>query len=267
MAADRPLVVFTPSGKRGRFAEGTTLLQAARTLGVDLDSVCGGRGLCGRCQIRIAEGEFAKHAIRSEQGHVSASGEVEARYRARKGMAESHRLSCQARILGDVVVDVPAESQVHRQVVRKRAEVRAIALDPVVRLHYVEVAPPDMHAQRGDLERLQEALAAQWQIGALTCDLAVLQGLQPALREGEWKVTVAIEAGAAPDRHLAGLRRPRLRPRDRRRLDHDRRPSVRSAQRRGAGLGRPDEPADPLRRGSDEPGLLCDDEPGRGRPR
>jgi uncharacterized 2Fe-2S/4Fe-4S cluster protein (DUF4445 family) len=192
---DRPLVVFTPSGRRGRFAHGTPLLQAARALGVDVDSVCGGRGLCGRCQIRIAEGEFAKHGIRSEKGHVTASGEVEARYRARKGMAAEHRLSCQARLLGDVVVDVPAESQVHRQVVRKRAEARAIALDPIVRLHYIEVAPPDMHAQRGDFERLQEALAAQWQIGKLSCDLAVLQGLQHALRAGEWKVTVAIHAG------------------------------------------------------------------------
>ena len=191
---EKPLVIFTPSGKRGRFAHGTTLLQAARTLGVDLDSVCGGRGLCGRCQIHVAEGMFAKHGIRSAQDHVTASGEVEVRYRARKGMPEDRRLGCQAHILSDVVVDVPAESQVHKQVVRKRAEVRAIALDPVVRLHYVEVAPPDMHAQRGDLERLQEALAAQWQIGALACDLAVLQGLQPALRAGDWKVTVAIEA-------------------------------------------------------------------------
>jgi uncharacterized 2Fe-2S/4Fe-4S cluster protein (DUF4445 family) len=199
--SEEALVVFTPSGKRGRFVHDTTLLQAARTLGVDLDSVCGGRGLCGRCQIRIAEGEFAKHGIRSEQAHVTASSEVEARYRARRGMAKERRLGCQARVVGDVVVDVPAESQVHRQVVRKRAEVRAIALDPVVRLHYVEVAPPDMHAQRGDLERLQEALAAQWQIGALTCDLAVLQGLQPALRAGEWKVTVVIEAG----QHLIGI--------------------------------------------------------------
>jgi uncharacterized 2Fe-2S/4Fe-4S cluster protein (DUF4445 family) len=195
MAADQALVVFTPSGKRGRFAHGTPLLQAARALGVDVDSVCGGRGLCGRCQIRIAEGEFAKHGIRSEQGHVTAFGEVEARYRSRKGMATSHRLSCQTCVLGDVVVDVPAESQVHKQVVRKRAEVRAIALDPVVRLHYVEVAPPDMHTQRGDLERLQEALAAQWQLGALQCDLAVLQGLQTALRAGDWKVTVAVHAG------------------------------------------------------------------------
>jgi uncharacterized 2Fe-2S/4Fe-4S cluster protein (DUF4445 family) len=37
------LVIFTPSGKRGRFALGTPVLTAARQLGVDLDSVCGGR--------------------------------------------------------------------------------------------------------------------------------------------------------------------------------------------------------------------------------
>jgi uncharacterized 2Fe-2S/4Fe-4S cluster protein (DUF4445 family) len=195
MASDAALVVFTPSGKRGRFAHGTPLLQAARSLGVDVDSVCGGRGLCGRCQIRIAEGEFAKHGIRSAQEHVSAFGEVEARYCGRKGMAADRRLSCQACIQGDAVVDVPPDSQVHRQVVRKRAEVRAIALDPVVRLHYVEVAPPDMHAQRGDLERLQEALAAQWQLPELACDLGVLQSLQPALRGGDWKITVAVHDG------------------------------------------------------------------------
>ena len=68
MTAKDPLVVFTPSGKRGRFPAGTPLLQAARTLGVDVDSVCGGRGICGRCQVLIAEGEFAKHGVRSGMG-------------------------------------------------------------------------------------------------------------------------------------------------------------------------------------------------------
>ena len=53
-----PLVVFTPSGKRGRFPVGTPLLQAARSLGVDIDSVCGGRGLCGRCQVLVAGRNF-----------------------------------------------------------------------------------------------------------------------------------------------------------------------------------------------------------------
>ena len=77
---------------------------------------------------------------------------------------------------------------------RKRAEVRAIELDPVVRLHYVEVEPPDMHAPTGDLQRLQKALAEQWRLGELTCDLRSLQSLQKALRQGAWQVTVAVHS-------------------------------------------------------------------------
>ena len=65
-----------------------------------------------------------------------------------------HRLSCSARVQGDLVIDVPASSQVHRQVVRKAADARDIELDPVVRLHYVEVEQPDMHDPSGDLRRL-----------------------------------------------------------------------------------------------------------------
>ena len=116
------LVVFTPSGRRGRFAAGTTVLTAARALGVDLDSVCGGRGLCGRCQVVLAEGEFAKHAISSKAEHLSPANEVEARYAARRGMQPGRRLGCQASLRGDAAIDVPADSQVHRQVVRKRAD-------------------------------------------------------------------------------------------------------------------------------------------------
>src|SRR5579885_1273172 len=65
------LVVFMPSGRRGRFPIGTPLLQAARSLGVDIDSVCGGRGICGRCQVELAEGEFAKLGVTSAADHLS----------------------------------------------------------------------------------------------------------------------------------------------------------------------------------------------------
>ena len=190
------LVVFTPSGKRGRFPLGTPLLQAARSLGVDIDSVCGGRAICGRCQVLVMEGEFAKHGVLSSATHLSPTGEAEAGYARRRTLASGHRLSCQSLIQGDLVVDVPPSSQVHRQVVRKRADVRAITLDPVVRLHYMEVRQPDMHDPAGDLQRLKEALRREWDLGTLQCDLQVLQHLQPALRKGEWKVTVAVHAGS-----------------------------------------------------------------------
>jgi len=192
LADQNPLVVFTPSGKRGRFAVGTPLLSAARTLGVDIDSVCGGRALCGRCQVLVAEGEFAKHGVRSSAASLSPIGASEQRYGVRQVLAAGRRLSCQAKVEADVVVDVPPSSQVHRQVVRKAAEVRDIELYPVVTLHYVEVVEPDMHDPSGDLKRLQDALAREWQLTQVECDLAVLRELQPVLRAGRWKVTVAV---------------------------------------------------------------------------
>lgn len=190
------MVVFTPSGRRGRFATGTTILQAARALGVDLDSVCGGRAMCGRCQIKLSLGSFAKHGVESLPEHLSEFSSLETEYSKTNELRDDRRLGCSVRILGDVVIDVPPDSQVHRQVIRKRAEVHAINLDPVVRLYYVEVQEPNMQDPVGDLQRLKDALTFEWRLENLSCDLVQLQNLQQALRTGEWKVTVAVHDGS-----------------------------------------------------------------------
>ncbi len=195
MSEKDPLVVFTPSGKRGRFPVGTQLLEAARTLGVDVDSVCGGRALCGRCQVLVMEGDFPKHGVSSHAANLTPLSAAEEGYAQRRPLASGHRLSCSTQIQGDLIIDVPPTSQVHRQVVRKAADARPITLNPVVHLHYVEVRQPDMHDPAGDLQRLLEALNREWKFGPLRADLAVLQKLQQALRQGEWRVTVAVHAG------------------------------------------------------------------------
>ena len=203
MADERPdaLVVFTPSGRRGRFPVGTALLAAARELGVDLDSVCGGRGICGRCKILHQQGEFAAYGLRSEASHLSPFSEPEQRYARRVELAGDERLSCHARVEGDCVIDVPASSQLHRQVVRKPYQSHDIELDPIVRLHYVEVEPPRLEEPSGDLQRLLEALARDWQLEDLRVDAHVLPGLQACSRDGEWKLTAAIR----DRRELVGL--------------------------------------------------------------
>lgn len=189
-------VVFTPSGKRGSFALGTSVLEAARTLGVDLDSICGGRGLCGRCQVLTPIGEFSKHGIHARAQHLGESTKVEARYQRINGaFAEGRRLGCQSRILGDLVVDVPADSQVHRQVIRKDVDHVDINLNSAVRLHLVDVEQPDMHEPSGDLRRLKQALQREWGLSDLTAGLHILQRLQKALRKGQWQVTVAVHEG------------------------------------------------------------------------
>lgn len=195
MGAAEPLVIFTPSGRRGRFASGMTVLDAARTLGVDIDSVCGGRGLCGRCQVQQSVGSFAKHGIDSVPEHLSPFTTTEADYRERRGLDAARRLSCVAHLRGDVVIDVPIESQVFRQVVRKGLDIREFKVDPVVRLHYVEIAPPRLASPSGDLVRLQEALETEWGLRDLEADLHVLQTLQPALEESRRAVTVAVHDG------------------------------------------------------------------------
>jgi uncharacterized 2Fe-2S/4Fe-4S cluster protein (DUF4445 family) len=186
------LVLFMPSGRRGRFPLGTPVLDAARSLGVYIESVCGGRGICGRCQIQVAEGQFAKHGITSDAGHLSPFTEVEARYVSKRGELEGRRLSCSATIQGDLVVDVPQDVQINRQIVRKRAETRLIERDPAVRLCYVEVDEPDMAKPLGDADRLLRALSTQWKLEAPRIDFRLLPQVQKVLREGEWKVTAAV---------------------------------------------------------------------------
>ena len=205
MSLETAYVVFTPSGRRGRFEVGTPLLECARRLGVDLDSVCGGRGLCGRCQVVVAEGEFAKHGITSSSASVSRVSAAEEKYDQVKGLGEGRRLSCNTKLLADVVIDVPPDSQVHRQVVRKRAEARAITIDPVVKPYYVEIDKPDLHHPSGDFERLNAALKRDWSIELHDTDLHVLRRLQDVVREDDWRVTAAVRRTLGRYDEVVGL--------------------------------------------------------------
>lgn len=191
-------VVFMPSGRRGEFALGTSVLAAARSLGVDIDSVCGGRAVCGRCQVTLSSGEFPKLRITSEHANLTPFSETEKKYGRIKGLAAQRRLSCQACLLGDAVIDVPAESQIHRQMVRKAADaIRDLQIDPVVKIHYLELPRPSMVDQTCDLARVQAALREEWSLENLEADVSFLRSLSAAARAGDtyggdWKVTVAV---------------------------------------------------------------------------
>lgn len=200
---DTVQIVFTPSGKRGQVSTGKSVLEAAQLLGVDLDTICGGRGLCDRCQIEQSIGEFSKFGIKSALSHLSemSSSEKEFFGQAQAQSSPTRRLGCQAKLRGDVVIDIPPQSQAHRQVVRKRAEVHSITVNPAVRLYYVEVPQPNMHEPSGDLQRLRDALEFEWELSELQCDFHILMSLQSVLRDGDWKVTVAVHQ----DKHLIAI--------------------------------------------------------------
>ena len=185
-------MVFTPSGIEVPVTVGTSVLDAARIGGVDLDSVCGGRGLCGRCQVVPTLGQHAKWGITAAAEALSAPGSTEAGYRGRRPLAEGHRLGCQALVAADVVIDVPAASAVRRPVVRKAIDLGEVVLDPIVTLHYLELPPPALGDELSDAERVTAALARDWGLAEVAVPPATLAGLQAATRAGDGAVTAVV---------------------------------------------------------------------------
>ncbi len=187
-----PRIVFTPSGLVGQAEQGTTLLAAAREMGVDLDSVCGGRGICGRCQVTVEEGNFAKWAIDVDATSVSPFTETEARYRERRGLADDRRLGCCALVMSDVVIDVPPESQVHRPVVRKALALDDVVLDPAVSLAYIELPPSVLGDAESMSDLVIEQLATVYQRTVDRLSPAALRQVHRAFAGQDRAATVAV---------------------------------------------------------------------------
>ena len=187
-----PRIVFTPSGLDAIVATGTSVLEAARVLGVDLDTVCGGRGICGRCQVTPSLGSFAKWGIEVAPDALSARGELETNYRGNRPLGEGNRLGCSAKICGDVVIDVPALSQVHRQVVRKDLDLAAIVVDPSFVLYYVIVPISHLGDSASAAELLCDAVASQHGVTSPGIAASALSQVHVAADQGEKGATVAV---------------------------------------------------------------------------
>jgi len=196
-------VVFTPSGLDGVVDDGVTVLEAARKLGADIDSVCGGRGICGRCQITPSTGVFAKWGITVSQDSLSAPGETEVNYRAKRALVPGNRLGCAAKICGDLVVDVPATSQVHRQVVRKDLDLEPITVDPSFSLFYLTIPAAQLGDSVSAADALANAVATQHKRRAPEVARRTLATLHAAMAKAEGEVTVAVRHDAAADSIVA----------------------------------------------------------------
>ncbi len=185
-------IVFTPSGIRGRVKKGTTILEAAQKLSVDLNSICGARGRCSKCQVELTFGEFNKLNIRSQETSVSERNETELIYRTKFHLSEERRLGCQTKILGDLVVDVPEDSQIHKQIIKKETSLRDFFLNTSVKAFYIQVSEPQLESLESDFERLKISLKDDWNIQGVTCSVRVLKDLQEKLRRGSWGITVLL---------------------------------------------------------------------------
>ncbi len=186
-------IVFTPSGLDGTVEAGTTVLDAARKLGADIDSVCGGRGICGRCQITPSFGSFPKWGIDAVQSSLTERSEGEIKYKGKRALVEGNRLGCMAKVCGDIVIDVPAMSQVHRQIVRKDLDLGVIVVDPTFSLYYVAVAPSELGDDVTASQIIRDAIAQQHNIARPTISISALSQVNRAIDKGDGGATIAIK--------------------------------------------------------------------------
>ena len=193
MSEKQSMVIFQPSGRRGHVPDGTSLIEAARQLGVDIESLCGEKMVCGKCIVRIEQGLFEKYGIASDPGHVSAWQEdVEAKFITAEQKEQGYRLGCVAKVQGDVLVYVPEESRAGKQVVSKAAREIPITLNPAVKCYFLTVDPPTMATPTGDFERICQGFEKEYGLKDLTIDIFCLRDLPGALRDGNWQVTVSV---------------------------------------------------------------------------
>ncbi len=204
-------IILQPSGRRGQVDEGQSVRSAARDLGVEIESICAENATCGKCMVLIEEGRFEKYNIDSKRENVSPVTNEEAAYFARrpallksKGWEVGYvRLSCQCKVQGEVLINVPEESRGNKQIVRKSATQRAIEIKPSVRKYLVTMSPPNLERPIADWERLAKGLETsiglvrrgeenlpRW--SDLTVDYACLRTLSATLREAKWSVTVSV---------------------------------------------------------------------------
>jgi len=185
-------VIFQPAGRQGWALPGQTLLDVARELGVYIESICGGHQTCGQCRVEVVEGDFPTFGIHSSAQHLSPPDEGEQACAERCGLKPGQRLACSARVQGDVVIHVPEESRLKRQVVRKDATTRTFRVHPALRLAYVEVAPPRLEEREGEWERVARELAQRFGYTAVAPELDLLRDLPAALRQGERHITLTL---------------------------------------------------------------------------
>jgi len=186
------MVIFQPSGRRGYIDQGKTIKEASVALGVDIEGVCSEKAVCGKCKVRVEEGAFEKYGIESHRGNISPMGATEKKFVNLQQEQHGYRLACQAEVMGDIVVFVPEMSRMGKQIVRKAAREIDIALKPAVRKYFLELPRASLSDTLGDWERLTDELNRKYKLKNLTIDYQALLGLQNAVRQGDWKVTVSV---------------------------------------------------------------------------
>ncbi|GAP09539.1 uncharacterized metal-binding protein [Bellilinea caldifistulae] len=184
-------VLFLPAGRTGRFKRGLTLLEAARQLGVMIESACGGEGWCGQCAVYIQEGRFGSAGGVSALSHLSPADQAELDELTVRGMPSGSRLACLARLLGDVCVVTGGGERPSAGFLGKTLREGAFEVDPLIRLCWLRL-DPFPSGLSSLLEQAQQVLAERFGMSAVEWEKSALDALPVAAVESGGEVTLTV---------------------------------------------------------------------------
>jgi uncharacterized 2Fe-2S/4Fe-4S cluster protein (DUF4445 family) len=192
-------VIFFPDNKTVEVAKDTTILSAAISAGVYINSSCGGEGVCGRCKIIVKSGKV----IAQPNGAVSLEEKRRHIY-----------LACLTTVHSDVEVEVPPESRLDFQnlspqemelrlkgMYSEAEEVEATVPgltekifrhSPLATKLHLELPKPNINDSLSDLERLYREIRKIQDLPVLQTGLANIRQLGELLRDSDWKITITL---------------------------------------------------------------------------
>jgi len=175
-------IIFQPEGKRARVSYGNTVLDAAKVVGVDLTSICGGKGVCGKCRIIVEQG----------MDNVGSITNVERKLLRETEISSGYRLACQTVVLGPLVIRIPEESRTGKQRLLVEGIKTLAPIEPCVKKYFVKLPRPNLLDIRSDVDRLLDALRDTYGFNGLRLRYDVLKRLPFILRDGNWEVTAIV---------------------------------------------------------------------------
>jgi len=171
---------FQPVGRRVQVEYGAKILDVARDYGIGIASLCGSKGTCGKCKVRIASGE------------VSPIDDREKKSLTDEELRQGYRLACLTKVHGDIKVEIPVESIVSSQRVHLAGAEKDTALDPIVKIISINLPCPSREDNQSDQLRLRNYLAQSHGLKDISVDIFAQRRLSALLRNNDWQAKIAI---------------------------------------------------------------------------
>lgn len=186
-------IIFTPSGIRASASEGETVYDVALRAGVDMQSICGGKGQCRRCQVELGTGKHAKFNLDVKENHLMGLSPTEKRAIRDGDLSQGRRLACRSKICGDVVIEIPSDSRELETSISKKSNEIDTVLNPAIKLYLCELPVPTFEKNPVDGEALTDAVN-EFGISAKPAHRVLIK-LQKMLSDHERRLIAVVRDG------------------------------------------------------------------------